>query len=158
MQALFYAIITIATFILMEFMAWFAHKYVMHGFLWNLHFDHHNGSKGFFEKNDAFFMIFAIPGWLFTMFGMMHGYDWKFYIGLGIILYGIAYFLVHDVLIHRRFDWFNRLDNYYVKVVRKAHRMHHRHLGKHDGESFGMLWVNRKYFSMVDTELPITKK
>ena len=25
----------------MEFMAWFTHKYVMHGFLWNLHFDHH---------------------------------------------------------------------------------------------------------------------
>ena len=25
----------------MEFMAWFTHKYIMHGFLWVLHKDHH---------------------------------------------------------------------------------------------------------------------
>ena len=32
----------------MEFVAWFTHKYVMHGFLWFLHKDHHvKTSKGF---------------------------------------------------------------------------------------------------------------
>ena len=29
--------ITIATFLFMEFVAWFTHKYVMHGFLWEIH-------------------------------------------------------------------------------------------------------------------------
>ncbi|MGK0308571.1 MAG: beta-carotene 3-hydroxylase, partial [Urechidicola sp.] len=30
-------IIILATFLGMEFMAWCTHKFVMHGFLWNLH-------------------------------------------------------------------------------------------------------------------------
>ncbi|MES2862928.1 MAG: beta-carotene hydroxylase, partial [Bacteroidota bacterium] len=36
-----YIVVFILTFFMMEFMAWFTHKYVMHGFLWNLHADHH---------------------------------------------------------------------------------------------------------------------
>ena len=31
------ALVAFFTFLFMEFVAWFAHKYVMHGFLWNLH-------------------------------------------------------------------------------------------------------------------------
>jgi beta-carotene 3-hydroxylase len=27
--------------------------------------------------------------------------------------------------------------------------MHHKHLGKEDGESFGMLWVAKKYWQKV---------
>lgn len=141
--------IVIATFLFMEFMAWFTHKYIMHGLMWYFHYDHHNGRKGFFERNDVFFMIFAIPGWLFTMFGMMHGNDWKLFVGIGIILYGIAYFLVHDVYIHQRFKWFKNSDSLYLKAVRRAHRAHHSHLGKQKGESFGMLLVGKKYFDQV---------
>ena len=29
----------IATFCFMEFIAWFSHKYIMHGFMWFLHKD-----------------------------------------------------------------------------------------------------------------------
>ena len=47
---LFVKIAAIAgTFIFMEFVAWFTHKYVMHGLLWILHRDHHQGHEGFFE-------------------------------------------------------------------------------------------------------------
>jgi len=53
----------------MEGITWLTHKYVMHGFLWYLHEDHHKSGKHFFEKNDAFFFIFAIPGWLCIMLG-----------------------------------------------------------------------------------------
>ena len=63
------ALIVFLTFWFMEFMAWFTHKYVMHGFLWFLHDDHHNKEPGFFEKNDAFFLIFAVPSWLCIMLG-----------------------------------------------------------------------------------------
>ena len=37
--------IVIITFLFMEFVAWFAHKYIMHGFLWFLHKDHHQVDK-----------------------------------------------------------------------------------------------------------------
>jgi beta-carotene 3-hydroxylase len=92
----------------MEFIAWFTHKYIMHGMMWYLHKDHHDHSnKSIFEKNDFFFLLFAVPSWLGIMFGAMNDFDYKFYIGVGILLYGIAYFLVHEVIIHQRLKWFS---------------------------------------------------
>lgn len=143
---LFYISIAIATFFFMEFMAWFTHKYVMHGLGWFFHKDHHQREPGFFEKNDVFFLIFAVPSWLFIMFGMMAGNDWKLYVGIGIAIYGMCYFLIHDVFIHRRFAWFKHSDNVYLRAIRKAHKVHHKHLNKEDGECFGMLFVPFKYF------------
>ncbi|MDR9397475.1 sterol desaturase family protein [Salibacter sp.] len=146
MNAVLAILIVIATFFFMEFMAWFTHKYVMHGFMWYFHKDHHQKEPGFFEKNDVFFLIFAVPSWLFTMFGMMHGYDWKLFVGIGIFIYGVCYFLVHDVLIHQRFKWFRGIKNPYFNALRKGHNAHHKHKGKEDGESFGMLVVPWGYF------------
>ena len=55
-------LITLLTFILMEPMTWLIHKYVMHGFLWVLHKDHHDHNhEGELERNDLFFIIFALP-------------------------------------------------------------------------------------------------
>jgi beta-carotene 3-hydroxylase len=31
-------------------------------------------------------------------------------------------------------------------AIRKAHKVHHKHLGKEDGECFGMLIVPLKYY------------
>ena len=64
MNWIIYPLIALTTFFIMEGITWLTHKYVMHGFLWFLHKDHHQPEKGFFEKNDFFFVIFAIPGWL----------------------------------------------------------------------------------------------
>lgn len=139
-------LITIATFICMEGITWLTHKYVMHGWMWYFHEDHHNPRKTFFEKNDAFFLVFAIPSFLLMLFGARAAFDWRFAIGLGIFCYGIAYFLVHDVLIHQRFNWFSRTDNIYFRAIRKAHKIHHKHLDRFDGECFGMLFVPMKYF------------
>lgn len=136
----------ILTFLLMEGITWCTHRFVMHGFLWYLHEDHHQPSPGFFEKNDLFFLIFAIPSSLLIIYGSWAHFDFRFYVGLGIAAYGLAYFLIHDVLIHRRFSWFNRTDNVYFRAIRKAHKMHHKHLGAENGECFGMLWVPFKYF------------
>jgi beta-carotene 3-hydroxylase len=138
--------IVVATFFFMEFMAWFTHKYVMHGFLWMLHRDHHEPHNHVFERNDAFFLIFAIPSWLCIMFGMMNGNDFRLYIGIGIAVYGFAYFMVHEVFIHQRLKWFKRSDNWYLRAIRKAHKVHHKTLGKEDSESFGMLIVAAKFF------------
>ena len=129
---LFYAMITLATFAIMEGITWLTHKYVMHGFLWYLHEDHHRpGYENFFEKNDLFFVIFAAPSATLMVFGITElGLNFRFFIGLGILFYGIAYFLVHDVLIHQRFKWFKRTKNKYLKGLRKAHKVHHQNMGK----------------------------
>jgi beta-carotene 3-hydroxylase len=105
-------------------------------------------AKSFAEEDffDVFFLIYAIPSWLGIMFGSMNGFDFKFYIGIGILAYGIAYFLVHEVIIHQRFKWFSKSNNWYVKGIKRAHKIHHKNIGKYEGENFGMLIVPFKYF------------
>jgi beta-carotene 3-hydroxylase len=142
-----FAFITFGVFLLMECVTWLTHKYVMHGFGWFLHEDHHEpGYPHVFEKNDAFFIVFAIPSMALFYFGTYTTHTYLFYIGLGILFYGIAYFLVHDVLIHQRFKWFKKTNNRYLKGLRKAHKIHHKNMGKEDSQCFGMLFVPFKYF------------
>jgi beta-carotene 3-hydroxylase len=132
----------------MEAVAWLTHKYVMHGLLWALHEDHHKKNpSSFFEKNDYFFLIFAIPGIICLAVGLYSPLTFLMYIGLGITAYGFAYFMVHDIFIHQRFKIFRNSDNFYFRAIRRAHKMHHKHLEKEDGECFGMLWVPFKYFA-----------
>jgi len=149
MSWLMIIIVTLAAFCVMEGITWLTHRYVMHGFLWFLHKDHHQKGTGFFEKNDAFFLIFAIPSWLLIMLGVIYKSELSIAIGSGITLYGLAYFMVHEVIIHQRLKFFTRSNNTYVRTLRWAHKMHHKHLDKHDGESFGMLWVAKKYWEKV---------
>jgi beta-carotene 3-hydroxylase len=137
----------VVTFLLMESVAWSAHKFVMHGFLWYLHEDHHlKGEDTFFEKNDAFFLIFSIPSFLCFLFGALFFNSILISIGIGIAAYGACYFLVHDIFIHQRFKLFRNSNNRYLRAVRRAHKMHHKHLGKFHGESFGMLFFPIKYW------------
>ena len=152
MSWIVFILITVFTFFIMEGVTWLTHKYVMHGFLWYLHEDHHQPKGHKFEKNDAFFLIFAIPSWLCIMLGLQNQVYWVAAIGFGIALYGFAYFIVHEVIIHQRFKWFTRSNNTYVKTIRWAHKMHHKHLDKHDGESFGMLFVAKKYWEKVQND------
>ncbi len=153
-----YILITLATFCLMEPITWLTHRFVMHGFLWYLHEDHHQKGEGFFEKNDAFFIIFAVPSWLCIMLGSMHGAYWVVSIGAGIAMYGFAYFLVHEIIIHQRFKLFTRSNNRYIKAIRWAHKMHHKHLNKEEGESFGMLLVAKKYWDKIKREEILQKE
>ncbi|MFM2387843.1 MAG: hypothetical protein RL660_2600 [Bacteroidota bacterium] len=147
-----YILLTLLVFAAMEGITWLTHRFVMHGFLWYLHEDHHNPGEQFFEKNDAFFLIFAIPSWLCIMLGLMNQVYWVVSIGAGIAMYGAAYFIVHDIIIHQRFKLFSRWNNTYVRAIRWAHKMHHKHMGKEHGESFGMLLVHKKYWDKVRRE------
>lgn len=149
MTWLYFILVLVGTFLVMEAVTWATHKWVMHGFLWYLHRDHHQVEPGFFEKNDAFFVIFAVPSFLLILFGSLDQVWWMMAIGFGIMAYGFAYFIVHDVIIHQRFKWFTRSNSTYVRAIRWAHKMHHKHLGKEQGESFGMLYVHKKYWEKV---------
>lgn len=138
--------ILVAAFFFMEFVAWSAHKYLMHGIFWKIHVDHHQPTNGFFQRNDFFVVIFAIPSWLFMMFGIMAGCDYRMWVGIGIAIYGAAYFFVHEIVIHNRFGFFRKIRNPYLRGLARAHFAHHKHKDKEDGECFGMLIVPRKYF------------
>ena len=145
MMLLIYIIIT---FIIMEGVAWGMHKYVMHGYFWNLHEDHHTRKhfNHFFELNDTFFIFFSVLA--MTSFMLSSFLDLKVFLGMGIgiSIYGAAYFLIHDLFIHQRIKIWRNTKNPYLRALRRAHKIHHKHLGKEDGECFGMLWVPFKYY------------
>ena len=137
----------LATFAGMEFMAWFSHKFIMHGFLWVWHKDHHKKDhNSWFERNDLFFIFYAlISGGFVIAWGQLNFWP-GMPIGLGIFAYGFTYFMVHDVFIHQRFKLFRTANSKYAKGIRRAHKMHHKNIHKEGGECFGMLWVPVKYF------------
>lgn len=159
MHWLMYAGILLLSFSCMEGVTWLTHRYVMHGFLWYLHEDHHKKGPGFFEKNDWFFVFFAIPSMSMILWGTLDPSKWWVQaIGLGVMLYGAAYFLVHEIIIHQRFKLFTRSNNTYIRALRWAHKMHHKHLDKEYGESFGLLLVHRRYWQKVKKDRENTCK
>ena len=109
METLNWIIVFISTFCFMEFMAWFSHKYIMHGFLWSLHKDHHKKDhNSWWERNDLFFIFYALVSMSFFYSEVEYGFVFGFAIGFGIFAYGLTYFLVHDILIHQRFKLFRK--------------------------------------------------
>jgi beta-carotene 3-hydroxylase len=134
----------VGAFLSMEVVAWFTHKYVMHGFLWVLHKDHHMPHSRKVEKNDLFAFIFAIPSITLMYFGARAEFDNQFWIGLGIAFYGLSYFIFHDILYHQRIKLFSQDKNRYFRSVVKAHGDHH--TGK---KNFGFLFMFPwKYFNI----------
>lgn len=138
-------LIVLLFFFTMEFVAWITHKYIMHGFLWVWHESHHKPRKGKFELNDLFGFMFAIPSVYLVVMGS-EAYDWRFYAGLGIALYGLAYFLVHDVFVHQRVMWLRTARIPYFKAMRQTHHLHHAVHTKAGAEAFGFLFVPKRYF------------
>jgi beta-carotene 3-hydroxylase len=132
--------IVIVTVGLMEGFAYVVHKYVMHGFLWSLHEDHHRPTEGVFEKNDWFGVIFSVPALFlftishFTWFGF-------FWVALGITIYGMIYFGFHDVIVHRRIRSPIKPNRGYLGRITRAHRMHHAVNTKDGCVSYGFLWA-----------------
>lgn len=132
-------------FVGIELLATFIHKYLMHGPLWFIHESHHR-PKSKIELNDVFALIFGGLGVWLLFAGLLAGYDPRFWVGLGISVYGGVYFYLHDVLVHRRSMTAKAPDWAYIKALRHAHRMHHKHVNKQPSESFGLLFFSWKYF------------
>jgi beta-carotene 3-hydroxylase len=152
MTWLLYIAILLGSFAMMEGVAWFTHKYVMHGFLWRLHKDHHRHGKGFFEWNDLFAVFFASIAIVLIVTGLPQA-DWRFWMGAGITLYGVAYFLAHDIIVHQRVKVLRNWKHPYVLALRRAHKVHHKTLGKHGAESFGFLVVPRKFLKQEQSRV-----
>jgi len=144
MTSLLYFLVTIIIFVLMEGVAWFLHKYVMHSFGWFLHEDHHRYTGKRFQKNDVFGLFFAIVSFLFILSGILPGFDVKLAIGIGIMLYGTGYFLVHDIFFHRRIRIGYRPSGKCMQRVLKAHAIHHQKSTPYSGVNFGFLYAGKR--------------
>jgi len=137
------ALIVLASVSAMEFVAWASHKYVMHGFGWGWHRDHHEPHDKPLEKNDLFALVGAALSIAMFALGspLVMGWDawWPgTWIGLGVLLYGVIYTLVHDGLVHQRwFRWVPKRG--YAKRLVQAHKLHHATIGKEGGVSFGFV-------------------
>ena len=137
------ALIVFATVLAMEWVAWASHKYIMHGFAWAWHRDHHEPHDNLLEKNDLFAIVGAVASISMFAIGspMVLGSSawWPgTWIGLGILFYGIIYTLVHDGLVHQRyFQWVPKRG--YAKRLVQAHKLHHATIGKEGGVSFGFV-------------------
>jgi beta-carotene 3-hydroxylase len=145
------AIAFLGAYFAMEFVAWSNHKYIMHGFGWFLHKSHHEQRHGRFEWNDVYFIVYASMSMVFFYLGWEH-FDYRFWIGAGIASYGLTYFILHDIFIHNRIKLFRRTRWRYFEAMRRAHKMHHKHMHKEDGEEFGMLIFNPKYYKILDAQ------
>ena len=145
MSGLAAILIVLAAVLAMEGIAWASHKYIMHGFGWGWHRDHHEPHDKRLEKNDLFGLFGA--GMSISMFAigspLVRGsaaWEPGTWIGLGILLYGIIYTLVHDGLVHQRyFRWVPKRG--YAKRLVQAHKLHHATIGKEGGVSFGFVFA-----------------
>jgi beta-carotene 3-hydroxylase len=132
------------TILAMEGVAYAAHRWVMHGPGWFLHASHHRARSGWFELNDLYAAIFAIPSIVLLLGGVRLGW-WPgcTWIGAGIAAYGAIYFGFHDVIVHRRVAHRYVPRSSYMKRIVQAHRLHHAVEKKHGTVSFGFLWAPR---------------
>lgn len=136
-------LIVMLTVAAMEFVAWASHKYVMHGFGWAWHRDHHEPHDRVLERND----LYALVGAALSISAFAIGSPWVMgvhawwpgtWVGLGILVYGVIYTLIHDGLVHQRyFRWVPK--NGYAKRLVQAHKLHHATIGKEGGVSFGFV-------------------
>lgn len=124
----------------MEIFAWWAHKYVMHGWGWGWHRDHHEPHDNALEKNDLYAVTFGTI--VFAMFAV--GYfvsELLWWIAFGITCYGLIYTVIHDGLVHQRyFKWVPKRG--YAKRLVQAHKLHHATVGKEGGVSFGFVFAS----------------
>ncbi len=144
MMIILNTLIFTATFILMEVLAWFSHKYILHGVLWSVHKSHHSPRHGWFELNDVVSLLYGIVAAPLIYYGVQLEH-WMLWVGIGITVYGVVYFIFHDIIIHRRIKIKYRFQHPYIKRLIRAHKIHHKHQEKEDSEAFGFLYAAKKY-------------
>lgn len=139
-------LIVIATFLFWEFVAWFAHKYVMHGLLWRWHKSHHTVHNKAVEKNDLFALIFSLPSIaLFFYYTQVDYNPYMISVAIGIFCYGLFYLIFHDVIVHQRLKWRPARRSRYLQRMIHAHYVHHSKHSKEGCEAFGFLYAPKKY-------------
>ncbi|HEX9947457.1 MAG TPA: sterol desaturase family protein, partial [Allosphingosinicella sp.] len=132
--------IVVATVVVMEAVASLVHRHVMHGWGWRWHRSHHEPRNGPFETNDLYALVFAAISLLFfTLLADRWAPFW--WVGIGTVVYGLLYTLLHDGLVHRRLGFSASPRSGYLKRLVQAHRLHHAVHEREGAVSFGFLYA-----------------
>jgi beta-carotene 3-hydroxylase len=128
-------LIILAAFCAMEFVSYLAHRFVYHKLLWVFHKSHHTPRTGPFEWNDVFPLFFASVSILVIWYAVGDPLRGDLLaLAVGVTLYGMVYFFIHDIYVHRRIPGVV-FRNSYLRRVKKAHMVHH----TYGGEPYGLL-------------------
>jgi beta-carotene 3-hydroxylase len=130
-----FALVVLISFALMEFVSYLAHRFLYHGIGWVFHKSHHEPRTGVFEWNDVFPAMFAsVTIILMALTVDDAAQNDIFAAAIGIGLYGMVYFFIHDLYVHRRARWLKIRIPFLLKLKR-AHAIHH----AYGGEPYGLL-------------------
>lgn len=131
------------TVVLMEAFAYAIHRWVMHSRLgWKLHESHHRERTGWFERNDLYAVVFAVPSVLLIYAGINAGWgEWAIWVGAGVAFYGLVYFGFHDVIVHGRIAHRIVPRSRYFKRIVQAHKLHHAVESRDGAVSFGFIYA-----------------
>ncbi len=142
--------LVLGTVVALEGVAWLVHRYLLHGPLWFLHRTHHEPQPTWFEANDLVAVAYAVLSAGLVIWGDLNAH-WAREIGFGILVYGVLYAVLHDVIVHQRLPlprplrtWLLHQRGYLRRLIR-AHKIHHKHLGRLGGQAFGFLYASRRY-------------
>lgn len=138
-------LIVLTAFVAMEFVSYLAHRFVYHKLLWIFHKSHHTPRTGPFEWNDVFPLFFASISVVVIWYAVGDPFRSDLLaLAVGVTLYGMVYFFIHDIYVHRRVPGVV-FRNSYLRRVKKAHMVHH----TYGGEPYGLL-----LFPVKDVPLP----
>ena len=142
-----FILLTISGFVGLEVFSYIVHRWFFHGVLWKIHVTHHTPRKGWLELNDVFSIVFGSV----SVICLVSGNYIAIPVGLGIAIYGVVYFIAHDLFTHRRFLPFSS-KNKTLLTIRAAHQRHHQSSDKLGIEPFGLFLFNyREFWRKIST-------
>ena len=147
-----FALVAAAAFAAMEVASYVLHRWLLHGPLWRMHRTHHDPAHGHghgFEWNDLFSLAWTLASMGLIWAGWAHRLPaWAAAIGVGIAVYGVLYFLLHDLYAHGRLGSM-RTSNPAAQAVKRAHGRHHQSLTQRGQEPYGLFlfppWMGRRF-------------
>ncbi len=147
MSWLTHCALILAGFVGMEIVSYAVHRFVFHGPFWKIHATHHRPHSGVLEHNDVFSLFFAVVAIVCVVFGVRNPMlAFLVPIGGGITLYGLLYFLLHDIYTHRRFLSL-RGGTRWMRAIRRAHQRHHQSVDRVGNEPYGLfLFPYRRFW------------
>ena len=136
----------------MEVLSYVLHRWLLLGLLWRMHRTHHDPAHGHgdgFEWNDLFSGAFGVLAIALIWNGRADPLaSTAFPVGVGISVYGLLYFLLHDLYAHGRLGP-KKSKNPVAQAGKRAHGRHHQSLEKVGQEPYGLFlfppWMGRKF-------------
>ena len=138
---LIHAAIVAVTVAGMEVLANLTHRHVMHGWGWGWHRSHHEPGDGVLEVNDLYAVVFGALATVLFVLAMLRHWSSVYWAAIGLSVYGVLYFVLHDGLVHGRWPFRIVPRHGYLKRLVQAHRLHHAIHGRDGAVSFGFLYA-----------------